>query len=94
MTDPTLSLDKSNFLFFNAATAEVRYRIPPNKRRLRLHRQRLRNLLASGLDIQYGKEIDSFEKTPDGRVCVRFKDGTMSQGSMLIGTDGNHSMGR
>lgn len=71
----------------------MRYKIPPTKRRLRLHRQKLRSVLSQHLDIKYNKEVKFFEKTPEGRVVVHFMDGTIEEGSILIGADGNHSAG-
>jgi hypothetical protein len=85
-------VDKGNFLFLNAATGEVRYRIPPTKRRLRLHRPKLSKVLSEGIDVQYGKEVAGFEKTADG-VVVQFQNGTSVNGTILIGADGNNSKG-
>ncbi|KAL4898682.1 hypothetical protein BDV59DRAFT_197562 [Aspergillus ambiguus] len=91
VVDSSLKEDEGNFLFLNAATSKPKYRIPPSKRRLRLHRQKLRNILASGLDIQYGKAAESFQDLPDGRVQVTFKDKSTAVGTLLVGADGNNS---
>jgi len=91
--DPSLRADEGNFLFLNAETGEVRYRIPPTKERLRLNRLRLLNLLSTGLDIKWGKGVASYEDLPEGGVKVNFLDGSSITGSILIGCDGNNSKG-
>ena len=91
--DPTLKLDAGNFLFLNAETGAVRYKIPPAKERLRLNRLRLLDALSAGLDIQWGKNLTSYGELPDGSIKVHFKDGSSTTGSMLIGADGNNSNG-
>lgn len=94
VVDPSLKEDEGNFMFLNCATGEARYRIPPSKRRLRLHRQKLRNILATGLHIQEGKGLESIENLPGGVVKAHFTDGTSATGSMVIGADGNNSVVR
>ncbi|EXJ93752.1 hypothetical protein A1O1_02145 [Capronia coronata CBS 617.96] len=83
--------DKGNFLFLDARNCEAKYRIPPTKRRLRLHRQKLRDVLVSGLDLQQGKKLASFETPAEGGVIATFADGSVAKGSILIGADGNNS---
>jgi 2-polyprenyl-6-methoxyphenol hydroxylase-like FAD-dependent oxidoreductase len=85
--------DEGNFLFLNAETGEVRYKVPPSKERFRLERSKFRNILSTGIDIQWGKELDSYEALPGGVVNVYFKDGSSASGSLLIGADGNNSNG-
>lgn len=92
--DKTLSATQGNFLFFNAATGEPRYNIPPNKRRLRLNRQKFRALLSTGLDVQEGKRLASVETLANGGVKAHFTDGSNAIGSLLIGADGNNSVVR
>jgi 2-polyprenyl-6-methoxyphenol hydroxylase-like FAD-dependent oxidoreductase len=94
VVDPSLKEDEGNFMFLNCATGEARYRIPPSKRRLRLHRQKLRDVISAGLDIQEGKGLKSIENLPDGRLKAHFTDGTSEIGSLIIGADGNNSMVR
>lgn len=89
-----MKLDEGNFLFLNAETGEVRYKIPPTKERYRLQRLKLLNLLSTGIDIQWGKEVESYMDLPDGTLQVYFKDGSSVSGTMLIGADGNNSNGR
>lgn len=93
MVDKTLAHDQGNFLFLNGSNCEIRYKIPPTKRRLRLHRQKLRGVLSQHLDIRYGKEVKYCVKSQEGRMIVHFTDGTTEEGSLLVGADGNHSAG-
>ncbi|KAI1396618.1 FAD/NAD(P)-binding domain-containing protein [Hypoxylon fuscum] len=90
LVDKTLKSDAGNFLFFNCETGAVRYKIPPSKERLRLHRQKLRNILADDLDIREGKKLVSVEQI-EGGVRAHFEDGTFADGTILIGADGNNS---
>ena len=83
--------DAGNFLFLNCATGKARYRIAPSKRRLRLHRQKLRTILTDGLNIQEGKKFERAEVLEDGRVRAHFQDDTFADGTILIGADGNNS---
>jgi 2-polyprenyl-6-methoxyphenol hydroxylase-like FAD-dependent oxidoreductase len=78
-------------MFLNCATCEPRYKIPPSKRRLRLHRQKLRDVICTGIDIQEGKGLKSIENLPTGGVKAHFSDGTSATGSLIIGADGNNS---
>jgi 2-polyprenyl-6-methoxyphenol hydroxylase-like FAD-dependent oxidoreductase len=82
------------FLFLNAATCEIRYQVYPTKRFLRAGRQKLRKVLTTGLDIRYGKHLESFETTEHGEVIAKFNDGSTAKGGLLIGADGNNSVVR
>jgi flavin-dependent dehydrogenase len=90
--DSTLKQDEGNFLFLNAETGEVRFKITPTKERYRLHRLKLLNLLSTGVDIQWGQKVESYDDSSDG-VKVHFEDGSLAAGSILIGADGNNSNG-
>ncbi|KAK6205747.1 hypothetical protein LQW54_008231 [Pestalotiopsis sp. IQ-011] len=90
VVDSTLREDQGNFLFLNAETCDTRFRIPPSKRRLRLHRQKFRNVLTDGLDIQDGKHLVGVEEI-EGGVRAHFQDGTFVDGTILVGADGNNS---
>lgn len=61
---------------------------------MRVGRRKYRTVLSTGLDIQYGKQLQSFETLETGQVVVNFKDGTSAKGSLLIGADGNNSVVR
>ena len=58
---------------------------------MRLHRQKLRDLLPSDLNIQEGKGIVAVKNLPSGGVVAHFSDGTSATGSVPIGADGNNS---
>lgn len=80
-------------MFLNAKTLEKKYDVKPRTRYLRCGRQKLIDLLKTGLDIQYGKKFDSFKMDGDG-VVSRFTDGSEVRGGMLVGADGNNSLVR
>ncbi|KAI8965484.1 FAD/NAD(P)-binding domain-containing protein [Daldinia sp. FL1419] len=90
VVDSSLKSDAGNFLFLNCETAEIRYKIPPSKARLRLNRQKLRSILEDGIDVQEGKKLTSVEEVHGG-VKIHFEDGTFAEGTMLVGADGNNS---
>jgi hypothetical protein len=91
-----LSVDESEggFLFLNAATCERKYDVKPTKRYLRCGRQKFRSVLTAGLDIQYGKQLETFETTAEGEVIAKFRDGSIAKGGLLVGADGNNSIVR
>lgn len=78
----------------NAATCEVKYKVYPTRRFVRAGRQKLRKVLTNGLDIHYGKHLESFETKEGGEVIARFRDGSTAKGGLLIGADGNNSVVR
>jgi len=57
---------------------------------VRANRARLRQVLSTGLDIQWNKEATHFEETDDS-VAVFFRDGTSALGQVLIAVDGVYS---
>ncbi|KAI9643624.1 hypothetical protein NHQ30_008246 [Ciborinia camelliae] len=93
--DPTLNDDEGNFLFLNARTGEIRYKIPPSKLRRRLDRQKIRNLLATDLAIQEGKGLRFLTPASSSDlVTAHFSDGTNSDATLVVGADGNNSVTR
>ncbi|APA14382.1 hypothetical protein SS1G_11784 [Sclerotinia sclerotiorum 1980 UF-70] len=93
--DPALNDDDGNFLFLNARTAEPRYKIPPSKLRRRLDRQKIRNLLATDLDIHERKGLVKLVPATDSDlVTAQFSDGTESSATLIVGADGNNSVTR
>ncbi|CAG8779128.1 18462_t:CDS:2, partial [Gigaspora rosea] len=54
------------------------------------YRNRLRDVLLEGVDIQWGKKCIGYEESEDG-VWVLFEDGTREFGDLLIGADGINS---
>ena len=53
----------------------------------------LRRVLLQGLDevVRFGKRFAGYEDAPDGRVTVRFDDGSCATGDLLVGADGASS---
>ena len=50
----------------------------------------LRQILLEGLEglVTFGKTFVGFERMPDDRVIARFEDGSIAEGSVLVGADG------
>ncbi|ORY95604.1 hypothetical protein BCR43DRAFT_475534 [Syncephalastrum racemosum] len=59
-------------------------------RPVRINRKRFRDWLLEGIDIAWDKELETIEDNQDG-VIVKFKDGTVAKGSLLVGADGVRS---
>jgi 2-polyprenyl-6-methoxyphenol hydroxylase-like FAD-dependent oxidoreductase len=85
-------------LFYNGATGEQLGSGIPVQYWHRLRRDKLRNLLATGLDIRFSKRLagisysDSMSDGPG--VTATFTDGTTLSGRILVGADGAHSTTR
>lgn len=65
----------------------------PSSFRKRISRVKLRNLLATGIDVNWDKSISGFQPTEDG-IVVSFTDGTNVHGSALATADGSGSKTR
>ncbi|KAK8105673.1 uncharacterized protein PG998_003853 [Apiospora kogelbergensis] len=98
--------DTGNFLFLNLATEEVKFKIPPNKRR-RFNREKLRRLLLRGVrdHVHWSKSlVDVVQQQPTsphdsgggggGGVSAIMQDATSVSGSLLIGSEGTNSRTR
>ncbi|TGJ84037.1 hypothetical protein E0Z10_g4727 [Xylaria hypoxylon] len=82
------------FLFLDLETLKPRYTIPPSPRK-RLNRSKFRALLATGLDIHWGKSLASFAPDANGAgIVATFADGTAVHGAMLVAADGGNSRTR
>ncbi|HEY6740592.1 MAG TPA: FAD-dependent monooxygenase, partial [Actinopolymorphaceae bacterium] len=57
-------------------------------RRSDLYRALRDEAVRRGIDVQYGKRLESATTRPDGTVIARFDDGTTAEGDLLIGADG------
>jgi hypothetical protein len=55
-----------------------------------VNRFRLRDILTTGLDIQWNKRFVSYEERDDC-VVAHFEDGTTAEASLLVGADGVNS---
>jgi len=54
------------------------------------YRDRLRDLLLEGIDVQWGKKCIGYDEDEEG-VWAIFEDGTRERGDFLVGADGIHS---
>ncbi|KAF5976982.1 zeaxanthin epoxidase chloroplastic [Fusarium coicis] len=82
----------SSFPFFDLSTGELKASVPraPETERVRVTRQSLRALLATGIDIEWGKGVAGVVSTNDA-VTASFEDGSSAAGSLLVACDGSHS---
>lgn len=94
MVDPNSRDYEGKALFFNAATGKVGFEANDLKPRVRVQREKLRDLLATGIDIQEGKSLEAIEELQEGGIKAHFKDRTSATGTMIIGADGNNSVVR
>lgn len=85
--------DIGRFLFLDLETAVPKYQIP-SAPLLRLNRQWFREVLAEGVDVQWGKKLRGFVEKEDGGVEVEFGDGVKVGGAVLVGADGAGSKTR
>lgn len=86
----------STFPFYDLSTGELKASTPnaDESQRIRVSRDKFRRLLATGLDIQFGKGATGKFETDeqDGSVRVHFEDGTVSEeGSLVVACDGGSS---
>ncbi len=89
---PTKDVDTLRFL--NGRTGEITGGIEV-KKFYRFQRGRLRNLLAEGLNIKWGKTLSQITYSDDGgQVTAHLMDGTEDTGSTLVGADGPQSQVR
>ncbi|EWG54086.1 hypothetical protein FVEG_12382 [Fusarium verticillioides 7600] len=82
----------SSFPFFDLSTGELKASVPkaPEAERVRVTRQSLRALLATGIDIEWGKGVTGVVSTNDS-VTASFEDENSATGSLLVACDGSHS---
>jgi 2-polyprenyl-6-methoxyphenol hydroxylase-like FAD-dependent oxidoreductase len=84
--------EKGNFTFFDLSTGEAKWKVPPAER-IRVSRERLRNLMLAGLEVEWSKELTNIVKDDSG-VHAYFHDGASASGSLLVACDGAHSVAR
>lgn len=79
----------STFPFFNLSTGELKAATPvaSEAQRIRVSRDRFRRLLATGIDVQWGKVFSDFESGDDS-ITVNFEDGSACLGSLVVACDG------
>ena len=60
---------------------------------IRANRRRLRQWLATNIDVKWDKRLSKVEETED-KVTAYFEDGTSATGDVLVGADGVRSLSR
>ncbi|CAH0058671.1 unnamed protein product, partial [Clonostachys solani] len=85
----------STFPFFDLSTGERKFQTPkaPESQRIRVTRQKLRALLATGINIEWGKVFSKFDQNRDS-VTATFEDGSTVTGRLLVACDGANSRAR
>ncbi|KAL1954076.1 hypothetical protein VTO42DRAFT_1764 [Malbranchea cinnamomea] len=81
--------DNDRYQFFDLSTGKAKYDVPAAER-IRVSRYRLRRILATGIDVQWSKSVESIDSSDDS-VTVHFVDGTNCTGTLLAACDGAHS---
>ncbi|KAF2823824.1 FAD binding domain-containing protein [Ophiobolus disseminans] len=84
--------ETSTFPFFDLSTGERKGASPKlsEEARIRVTRERFRKLLATGIDIEWGKVFKESHDTSESVAAV-FEDGSTHQGRLIVGCDGGHS---
>ncbi|KAI0593272.1 putative monooxygenase [Biscogniauxia sp. FL1348] len=85
----------AQFVFYDARRPGMRVGVNDDEsgKIVRANRQRLRDWLRTHIDVQYDKRAVRIEESPDN-VVVRFEDGTVAAGHILVGAEGSRSMVR
>ncbi|KAH8129020.1 FAD/NAD(P)-binding domain-containing protein [Trichoderma asperelloides] len=85
--------EASRFPFFNLESGELKTQTPGavKSARIRVTRERLRRLLAEGIDIEWGKSLHEFTTNDNGTVNAIFDDGASCTGTLLVACDGGQS---
>jgi 2-polyprenyl-6-methoxyphenol hydroxylase-like FAD-dependent oxidoreductase len=96
--NPDLEFDANveSFPVYNGITGDLMFASPmPGSRRI--SRQRLRSVLAEGLDIQWGKKVQSVtgnsskDSGASPALTLAFEDGSTFATDFVLGADGAHS---
>jgi 2-polyprenyl-6-methoxyphenol hydroxylase-like FAD-dependent oxidoreductase len=89
--NPTVGIHSGLYPIINGETGELITGVPYNNG-LRVPRSRMRELASEGIDVQYSKTLTdiAFNESGEG-VIATFSDGTLVQGTMIIGADGPRS---
>ncbi|KAF9895170.1 hypothetical protein FE257_000072 [Aspergillus nanangensis] len=81
------SHDKYRFLDLETGKDKV---CLESSQHFRLNRKKFRELLSTGIDVNWGMRVTEFHATQGG-VSVDFEDGSTVRGSMLLAVDGKRS---
>ncbi|KAK3296637.1 uncharacterized protein B0H64DRAFT_415985 [Chaetomium fimeti] len=89
-TDPSYRRHAESVLpVYHGVTGEILQPIPAPYA-IRLKRRAFVDMIKKGLDVRYGKSLDTITVT-EGGITAGFKDGTAENGTLLIGAEGAHS---
>ena len=85
----------SGATLYKATTGEaiLELRNKDGVRLVRADRSKLRNWLATSLDIQWNKKFVRYEEDANS-VTVHFEDGSTATGDIIVGADGQMSHGK
>ncbi|PVI05802.1 FAD/NAD(P)-binding domain-containing protein [Periconia macrospinosa] len=92
--DRALTVKKSpRFPFYDLATGEMKGCGPvlEPERVVRVSRRRLRDLLATGLEVGWGREVLSFAEEEEECVVAHLVGGGTVVGKLMVACDGAHS---
>ncbi|KAJ5587987.1 uncharacterized protein N7459_003752 [Penicillium hispanicum] len=84
--------DVGQFQFFNLKSGEALYTVPAAER-IRVNRGRLRELLTSGVEVQWDKTLATIDSTAE-TITAHFEDGSSYTGRLLVACDGARSRTR
>lgn len=93
VTSNLLQLDlPAEACFYKGETKQLSMRGGVDGPLIRANRSRLRDWLATNIDIQWNRKVTRIEETEDA-VKVVFEDGSIATGDVLVGADGVNSIG-
>jgi 2-polyprenyl-6-methoxyphenol hydroxylase-like FAD-dependent oxidoreductase len=95
-TSHLLPLDlPAQFVFYDITRPGVRVGVVSDEsgKIVRANRQRLRDWLLQGIDVQFGKRLVKVDES-DEKVTVHFEDGASESGDILVGAEGTRSVVR
>ncbi|KAJ6782151.1 hypothetical protein PWT90_07443 [Aphanocladium album] len=93
VVDHLLPLDlPAEMAFYDGHSVDSRIGVQATSRQeiIRANRQRLREWLATKIDVKYGKAVETVDQDDDS-VTLHFADGTSATGDLLVGADGSFS---
>lgn len=93
VTDHLLPLDlPAEIAFYDGHSLDSRIGVQATGRQdiIRANRQRLRDWLATNINVEYDKAVESVDED-DQAVTLHFADGTSARGDFLVGADGSFS---
>lgn len=85
----------AQFVFYDITKPGMRVGVASDEsgKIIRSNRQRLRDWLLQGIDVQFGKRVVKIDDSAE-KVTVHFEDGTSESGDILVGAEGTRSVVR